>query len=180
MAERSPGSRTKSFRTCQGLRPRRAVGTLALSRSAMSPSVGIKTSAPGIFDFRGSTAGLCAPLPTLRLRPRERKRTAWGRCGSLLLHRIGLAPITPCRSPGAQSPQLHQEVRPSKGGFRLPGGARSFNGLARATAVCEDRFAAIRLARAKFRTASLCDEIRVPKCDQQSQLVTAIDGGWCW
>jgi hypothetical protein len=23
-------------------------------------------------------AGLCAPLPTLRLRPRERKRTAWG------------------------------------------------------------------------------------------------------
>ena len=46
----------------------------------------------------------------LRLRPRERKRTAWGRCGSLLLHRIGLAPITPCRSPGAQSPPLHQEV----------------------------------------------------------------------
>ena len=48
MGERSPGSRTKSFRTCEGLRPRRAVGTLALSRSAMSPSVGIKTSAPGI------------------------------------------------------------------------------------------------------------------------------------
>ena len=40
--------RTKSFRTCRGLRPRRAVGTLALSRSAMSPSVGIKTSVPGI------------------------------------------------------------------------------------------------------------------------------------
>src|ERR1700719_1751067 len=39
-------------------------------------------------------AGLCAPLPTLRLRPRERIRTAWGRCGSLLLLRIGLAPIT--------------------------------------------------------------------------------------
>ena len=48
MGERSPGSRTQSFRTCQCLRPRRAVGTLALSRSAMSPSVGIKTSAPGI------------------------------------------------------------------------------------------------------------------------------------
>ena len=48
MGERSPGSRTKSFRTCQSLRPRRAVGTLALSRSAMSPSVGIKTSAPWI------------------------------------------------------------------------------------------------------------------------------------
>ena len=98
---------------------RRAVGTLALSRSAaMSPSVGIKTSAARDNpDFRGSMAGLCAPLPTLRLRPRERKRTAWGRCGSLLLHRIGLAPITPCRSPGAQSPQLHQEVRASRHDF---------------------------------------------------------------
>jgi len=36
---------------CEGLRPRRAVGTLALSRSAMSPSVGIKTSAPGIYGL---------------------------------------------------------------------------------------------------------------------------------
>ena len=128
MAERSPGSRTKSFRTCQGLRPRRAVGTLALSRSAMSPSVGIKTSAPRISDFRGSMAGLCAPLPTLRLRPRERKRTAWGRCGSLLLHRIGLEPITPCRSPGAQSPQL-QEVRANRRDFPGPELARDFRTL---------------------------------------------------
>src|ERR1700722_6576365 len=62
-------------------------------------------------------AGLCPPLPTLRLRPRERIRTAWGRCGSLLLHRIGLAPITPCRSPGAQSPQLHQDVRTNRRDF---------------------------------------------------------------
>src|ERR671927_1210298 len=46
-------------------------------------------------------AGLCIPRPTLRLRPRGRRRTAWGRCGSLLLHRSGLAPPTPCRSPGA-------------------------------------------------------------------------------
>ena len=51
--------------------------------------------------FRGSMAGLCAPLPTLRRRPRGRPRTARGRCGSLLLHRVGLAPSTPCRSPGA-------------------------------------------------------------------------------
>jgi len=28
-------------------------------------------------------------------------RTARGRCGSLLLHRGGLPPPTPCRSPGA-------------------------------------------------------------------------------
>src|SRR5262252_7696387 len=46
-------------------------------------------------------AGLCSPLPTLRRRPRGRQRTARGRCRSLLLHRSGLAPPTPCRSPGA-------------------------------------------------------------------------------
>ena len=51
--------------------------------------------------FRGSMAGLRPPLPTLRRRPCERQRTARGRCGSLLLHRLGLSPITPCRSPGA-------------------------------------------------------------------------------
>src|SRR6266508_1571191 len=55
---------------------------------------------PGI-GFRGSMAGLCPPLPTLRRRPRGRQRTARGRCRSLLLHRSGLAPPTPCRSPGA-------------------------------------------------------------------------------
>jgi hypothetical protein len=44
--------------------------------------------------FRGSMAGLCAPLPTLHCRP----RTARGQYGSLLL-RSGLAPPTPCRSP---------------------------------------------------------------------------------
>src|SRR4051794_32112185 len=52
-------------------------------------------------------AGLCTPRPTLRLRPHGRRRTAWGRCGSLLLHRSGLAPPTPCRSPGAlRSPPI--------------------------------------------------------------------------
>src|SRR5919204_3246445 len=55
---------------------------------------------PGI-GFRGSMAGLCPPLPTLRRRPYGRQRTARGRCGSLLLHRSGLAPPAPCRSPGA-------------------------------------------------------------------------------
>src|SRR6202166_1678748 len=46
-------------------------------------------------------AGLCAPLSTLRQYPREYLRMTRGRCGSLLLHRDGLAPSTPCRSPGA-------------------------------------------------------------------------------
>src|SRR5262245_14027877 len=56
---------------------------------------------PEYESLRGSMAGLCAPLPTLRCRPHRRPRTARGRCGSLLLHRIGLAPTTRCRSPGA-------------------------------------------------------------------------------
>src|SRR6478752_7173154 len=46
-------------------------------------------------------AGLCAPLPTLRQYPRGHLRMTRGRCGLLLLHRDGLAPSTPCRSPGA-------------------------------------------------------------------------------
>jgi hypothetical protein len=51
---RSPGSRAKSFPTCQGLRPRRV----------------------GQSCFRGSMAGLCAPLPTLRPHPHGCPRTA--------------------------------------------------------------------------------------------------------
>src|SRR5262252_10141693 len=57
-------------------------------------------------------AGLCTPLPTLRPRPCGRRRTAQGRCGSLLLHRKGLAPSTPCRSPGAlQKPAQDPTLR---------------------------------------------------------------------
>jgi hypothetical protein len=46
-------------------------------------------------------AGLCTPLPTLRRHPRGCQRTARGRGGSLRLPRGGLAPPTPCRSPGS-------------------------------------------------------------------------------
>jgi hypothetical protein len=74
---------------------------LALTLPAVLPSVFATTSASGIESSRGSMAGLCTPLPTLHPRPHERRRTAWGRCGLLLLHRVGLAPTTPCRSPGA-------------------------------------------------------------------------------
>ena len=56
---------------------------------------------PKLNLFRGSMAGLCAPLPTLRPHSHEYKRTARGRGGSLRLPRGGLAPPTPCRSPGA-------------------------------------------------------------------------------
>jgi len=45
---RSPGSRTRSVCTCQGLRPRRAVQALAISRLAVLPSVSGTASAPGM------------------------------------------------------------------------------------------------------------------------------------
>jgi hypothetical protein len=65
---------------------------------------------PGNEYFRGSMAGPCAPLSTLRCCPRGQLRMTRGRCGSLLLHRDGLAPSTPCRSPGALRITLHSHV----------------------------------------------------------------------
>ena len=43
---RSPSSRTRSVGTCQGLRPRRAVQTLAITRLSVLPSASRKASAP--------------------------------------------------------------------------------------------------------------------------------------
>src|SRR6516164_5479264 len=76
-------------------------------------------------------AGLYAPLPTLRRRPRGRLRTDQGRRGSLLLHRSGLSPHAPCQSPGALTHvTAHRIARPPKATFvtrlqpfRLPGRA---------------------------------------------------------
>ena len=50
------------------------------------------------------------PLSTLRRGPRGPLRVTRGRCGSLFLHRKGLAPSTPRRSPGAS--QMFSGVRP--------------------------------------------------------------------
>ncbi len=97
----SPGSRTGRLLACQVLRPRRAAAALARSRAAVSPSAFATASAPGSLSFRGSMAGLRIPLPTLRPQPYGCQRTARGRCGLLCLHRAGLSPATPCRSPGA-------------------------------------------------------------------------------
>src|SRR5450756_511025 len=60
-------------------------------------------------------AGLCAPLSTLRQYPHGHLRMTRGRCGSLLLHRDGLAPSTPCRSPGALrfTPERRQVGHPA-------------------------------------------------------------------
>src|ERR1700724_486513 len=74
---------------------------LALAHPSVLPSALRKASALGVCFSRGSMAGLCVPLPTLRPCPYGQRRTARGRCGSLLLHRGGLAPPTPRRSPGA-------------------------------------------------------------------------------
>ena len=75
---------------------------LALSRRLMLPSAHQeKRRHPRKRHFRGSMAGLHAPLSTLHGRPHGRPRMTRGRCGSLLLHCDGLAPSTPCRSPGA-------------------------------------------------------------------------------
>src|SRR5271168_1249049 len=84
---------------------------------------------PGSQRFRGSMAGLYAPLPTLRRRPRGRPRTDRGRRGLLLLHRSGLSPQTPCQSPGALTHVTARRIaQPPKAAFvtrlqpcRLPG-----------------------------------------------------------
>src|SRR5499433_4076547 len=72
-----------------------------MTRLDVLPSAICTASAPGIGLFRGSMAGLCAPLSTLRRSPRGQLRMTRDRCGSLLLHRERLALSTPCRSPGA-------------------------------------------------------------------------------
>ena len=46
--QRSPGSRSRNFRTCQGLRPRRVGRALAVARPAVLPSDKQTSSAPGI------------------------------------------------------------------------------------------------------------------------------------
>jgi hypothetical protein len=69
-------------------------------------------SAPGMIGLSRFNGWPVHSLPTLRRRPCERLRTAQGRCGSLLLHRKGLAPSTPWRSPGAirNPPHLRTQV----------------------------------------------------------------------
>jgi hypothetical protein len=100
---RSPGSRTGSIRTCQGLRPRRVERVLALTRLFVSPSAMRTASAPGTTVLSRLNGWPMRTPADASPRPRGRRRTARGRCGSLLLHRSGLAPPTPYRSPGALS-----------------------------------------------------------------------------
>jgi hypothetical protein len=52
---------------------------------------------PGLYRLRRSIPRLYVPLSTLRRHPRGCLRMTRGRCGSLILHRNGLAPSTSCR-----------------------------------------------------------------------------------
>ena len=101
---RPPGSRTRSLCACQVLRPRRVFGAFAVMRPSVLTSANGRASAPERGRFRGSMAGLRIPLPTLRLCPRGRPRTASGRCGSLLLHRKDLHPLLLAGLPAHSAP----------------------------------------------------------------------------
>jgi hypothetical protein len=100
--ERSPGSRTRSFCACRGLRPR---GVQTRARNNAPVHVAFRVARPRrhpvVTVCRGSMAGLHPPLSTLRRGPRGPLRMTRGRCDLLGLHRRGLPPPTPCRSPGA-------------------------------------------------------------------------------
>src|SRR5262245_48996295 len=98
---RSPGSRAKSVHACQCLRPRRAVWASRYRAHPYCLPSAVRRRRPGRGYFRGSMAGLRAPLSTLRCCPHGQPRMTRGRCGSLFLHRDGLAPSTPFGSPGA-------------------------------------------------------------------------------
>jgi hypothetical protein len=100
-----------------------------MTRPNVLPSAICTASAPRIGIFRGSMAGLCAPLSTLRRNPRGQLRMTRGRCGSLLLHRKRLALSTPCRSPSASRTDIvgSDRMRPKLSAgwafaFRLLGG----------------------------------------------------------
>ena len=99
---RSPGFGSRSVRPCLGLRPRRTGYALALTRTPFLPSAVTTARASRLILSRLNGWPMRTPG-----RPRGRRRTARGRCGSLFLHRSGLAQPTPRRPPGALSPQFH-------------------------------------------------------------------------
>jgi hypothetical protein len=57
---------TKSFRTCQGLRPHRTVRALAMPHPFVLPSANINASASWMRKLSRLNGGLHAPLSTLR------------------------------------------------------------------------------------------------------------------
>src|ERR1700747_1365185 len=100
-----------------------------MTRLDVLPSAICTASAPRIGLFRGSMAGLCAPLSTLRLDPRGQLRMTRGRCGSLLLHRERLSLSTPCRSPGASHNESASPLGADGTAVVAPGRLRANFGL---------------------------------------------------
>ena len=99
---RSPGSRARSVRTCQGLRPRRAVRALALSRPSVLPSA--SDYGVGARDVSFAAQWLAYAIPCRRFAAGLAASDA--RLGADVVRYsfivVGLSPTTPCRSPGAQ------------------------------------------------------------------------------
>ena len=98
-----PGSCAKSLRTCSGSLTTQG---LVASRDNDTTSIAFRFCGqrrhPKVYNiFRGSIALPVHPLSTLRPYPYGYKRMTRGRCGSLLLHRLELSSITPCRFYGA-------------------------------------------------------------------------------
>jgi len=76
----------------QGLRPRGAITSLAISICYVLPSVHLDAvGTPKLTCFRGSIPGLHVPLPTLRAPPYGSTRMARGQCDSLCLHCMKLS-----------------------------------------------------------------------------------------
>jgi hypothetical protein len=85
----------------EGLRPRQAARALALAPEHI---VFRRLKSVGAQDkVKFAAQWLACTLPCRRFAVilAECLRTARRRCGSLHLHRSGLAPSAPCRSPGA-------------------------------------------------------------------------------
>jgi hypothetical protein len=96
---------TESLRTCQVLRPHRTRRALAMTPPLRRLPLCQQRRRPEQMPFAARWLSY-APLPTLRTCPDGQTRTARVRCSSLLLHRGGLSPPTPCRSPGASDSAL--------------------------------------------------------------------------
>src|SRR5208283_2747359 len=98
---RSPGFRSRSLRTCQGLRPRRTGNALALTRAPVSPSAHDNGVGVPIDSF--AAQWLAYTHPCRRFVPGLTADNA--RLGADAVRYSFIVAPTPRRPPGALSPQ---------------------------------------------------------------------------